>query len=51
MWIVAMHDQDHECPESEDDSCGYWTDRACLVIKLLAAPYSDHPDYDPEWKP
>jgi predicted RNA-binding Zn-ribbon protein involved in translation (DUF1610 family) len=49
--IVAMHDQDHECPESEDDSCGYWDDRACLVIKLLAVPYADHPDYDEEWRP
>jgi hypothetical protein len=49
--IVAMHDQDHECPESEDDSCGYWDDRACLVIRLLAVPYSDHPDYDEEWRP
>jgi hypothetical protein len=22
-----------------------------LLLKLLALPYSDHPDYRPEWKP
>lgn len=34
--------------------CGWATDRAgsaCLTIRFLAAVYSDHPDYDPEWAP
>jgi hypothetical protein len=22
-----------------------------LVIRLLALPYDDHPDYDPQWRP
>lgn len=27
-----------------------WDDRDYL-LRLLALPYADHPDYDPEWKP
>jgi len=23
----------------------------CLTLRLLALPYADHPDYQPEWKP
>lgn len=26
-------------------------DGVCLVLRLLALPYSDHPDYDPSWSP
>jgi hypothetical protein len=24
---------------------------ACPTLKLLAVPYADHPDYQPEWRP
>ena len=29
--------------------CGY--DEPCATIRHLAAPYADHPDYDPAWRP
>lgn len=32
--------------------CGSCEQRQpCETLTLLALPYSDHPDYDPEWKP
>lgn len=29
--------------------CDHHEDFECQTLKLLAAPYSDHPDYNPEW--
>ena len=30
---------------------GYAEGRARQTLRLLALPYADHPDYDPEWTP
>jgi hypothetical protein len=38
-------------PRARTTAAATGTDRACLVIRLLAVPYSDHPDYDEEWRP
>lgn len=28
-----------------------WAEALTLALRLLALPYVDHPDYDPEWRP
>lgn len=48
--IVADHASTHECPK-DGDSCGWWDGEPCDVIRLLALPYADHPDYRDEWRP
>lgn len=35
-------------PDTAVDLDGQWP---CLHLKLLAAPYADHPDYRQEWRP
>jgi Family of unknown function (DUF6221) len=51
--IVALHDDEggaHECV-GHDSAWGTVTDyeRDCRTLRLLAAPYADHPDFDPAW--
>jgi uncharacterized protein DUF6221 len=48
--MVALHNQSHECPADIGDPCG-WLDAgaACVTLRLLAEPFSDHPDYDQSW--
>lgn len=58
--IIALHAQvDIVGPGGEDmaacGACGDTTDEylatcwPCDTLKHLAAPYADHPDYDPTW--
>lgn len=49
--LASMHAGGHECP-SVEDNCGYWIDDTdpCPTICVMAAVYSDHPDYE-GWKP
>jgi hypothetical protein len=52
---LELHDSDgaHECPAGHDSPgdvyAGY--ERECLTLRLLALPYADHADYQPEWAP
>src|SRR5690349_3820689 len=46
--IVEQHDGTHECPK-DGDSSGWWDGEPCDVLRLLALPYADHPDYRQEW--
>jgi hypothetical protein len=38
-----------------NESCGCVsgpsTNYPCDTVKLLALPYADHPDFDPDWRP
>lgn len=54
--ILALHEPNGDycstCLESESDLYGAEYEEApCLNVRHLAAVYSDHPDYDPEWSP
>lgn len=48
--LVALH---HEVPGGESGplcaDCGH--PATCPTLRLLALPYTDHPDYRPEWRP
>jgi hypothetical protein len=46
--IVADHDDQHDCPGWGTASA--WPYVGCSVLRLLALPFADHPDYRPEWK-
>ncbi len=41
---------DH-CRECAVDGLDYVVDGPCMTLRLLALPYSDHPDYREEWRP
>ena len=43
MWAVRQ-EQDHLAVQAHATGLG-------LAIRALAAAYSDHPDYQPEWRP
>lgn len=55
--LAELHSDDeelgaHECPESvrrhpADRGTGF--ELPCLTLRLLAAPYVGHPDFDPDW--
>jgi hypothetical protein len=57
--IVEAHaDPKHYCAPGPIDRDGYswyeagekrWADIPCLHLRLLAAPFAQHPDYDPAW--
>jgi hypothetical protein len=50
--ILALHGESGYGAEMESDEGGYgWDDALSHVFRLLALPYSDHPDYRQEWKP
>lgn len=54
--IVELHNRRHECcilqHDSDEPNTGAYVDAArCSTLRLLALPYSDHPDYQQEWKP
>lgn len=52
--MIALHavedERMHECAGS-DPAYGVVTDYVanCQTLRLLTAPYADHPDYDPAW--
>jgi hypothetical protein len=53
--IVELHTGEHECVSDEAHDAvlvapGYIF-HLDPTLKLLALPYSDHPDYREEWKP
>lgn len=44
------------CDCMSDDDGEYYVGRVdevdgCATLRLLALPYSGHPDYDPDWRP
>ena len=52
--IIELHKGGHECSQydhnGEVDSCTYSHDfEDCSTLKLLAAPFRSHPDWQPEW--
>jgi len=54
--IVALHDRAHRCAvytQAGDSEFCEWVPAfdACSTLQLLALPYADHPDYQPEWRP
>lgn len=54
--IVELHTGWHLCPDGReaDATVGSDTDeswRLCPTLRLLALPYSAHPDFKEEWKP
>src|SRR4051794_20297731 len=56
--IVELHDADtHMCRDESylADGTPYrtddWADGPCVTLRILAAPYIDHPDYRAEWQP
>jgi hypothetical protein len=64
--LLHAHMRDHECISLldqgehsvvDDRPWEYWEAKdtakhgPCLVVRLIALPYSDHPDYREEWKP
>ncbi len=38
-------------PGHGDGGSGWWTTWPCIEVRAIAAVYSDHPGYRPEWKP
>lgn len=50
--IIELHGRHHECSTYNSfggiDTCTWVTDE-CSTLLLLAQPYADHPDYDPDW--
>jgi hypothetical protein len=46
--IVAEHDDQHSCTSWELASAEPYV--GCSVLRLLALPYADHPDYREEWR-
>jgi hypothetical protein len=40
---------DLHSPGAFPDCAGCGDDVPCLTVRLLAAPFSTHPDYDPAW--
>lgn len=46
--ILANHDDTHDCGDRRSWEFPYV---GCRDVLALAAIYSDHPDYRPEWKP
>jgi hypothetical protein len=39
------------CDVGDDDHLYYSRRQGCATLRLLALPYSDHPDYQENWKP
>ncbi len=51
IWVGTIS-SDPELPSPEDFVPGHLKNPAgSMVLRLLAAVYSDHPDYREEWKP
>lgn len=52
--ILELHSGSHECPvydhNGDIDNCGWIDEGDCPTKQHLAAVYSDHPGYRPEWK-
>jgi hypothetical protein len=52
--IVELHDRSHECSvydhHGEIDNCSWEPGGDCSTLRLLAFPYSDHPDFQPGWR-
>ena len=46
--IVADHDDQHDCPGWADASAFPYV--GCSVLRNLAMPYADHPDFREEWR-
>ena len=47
--ILALHQAE---PGQHPDFCGYdLHELPCLTLRLLAAIWSDHPDYHESWRP
>jgi len=49
--IVGLHERRPDWPDCQE--CGdrdYQKPWPCSTLRLLALPYSDHPDYRPEWR-
>jgi hypothetical protein len=54
--VIELHAGDHECSTFNDsigeiDNCVWVTNGDCSTMRLLAMPYSNHPDYRYEWVP
>lgn len=59
--VVGLHTDEHYCPTIDDGSVYFnylegWAEEAehpqlCPVLRLLALPYADHRDYEPDWRP
>ena len=55
--LATRHEPTATDPRLADvtcEICGWVSDiegSACETLLMLAAPYSDHPGYDPRWKP
>lgn len=54
--ILALHGSDHVCPSGNGVGCTDYDAtrdddgmRPCPTLRYLAAPHSDHPDYDAGW--
>jgi hypothetical protein len=45
--LIEDHDDQHECVHWKDASAFPYV--GCSVLRRLAAIYSDHSDYNPEW--
>lgn len=46
-WLDAMNDEDRVNAKKAEARCAV-SER---IVRLLALPYADHPDYDEAWKP
>jgi len=48
--IVDLHTGTHECTEIQGSCVEYFAEwEPCPTLRLLAAPYRNHPDYNPDW--
>jgi len=47
--IASVNDWPYGPGDPEFADMG-WRDHAELVLQLLAQPYADHPDFDPDWR-
>lgn len=53
--IIELHRGRHECSQYDHhgdvDNCTWNDGGDCSTLRLLALPYSDHPEYRSEWRP
>ena len=47
--MCSLHEVIPDAREDEEQCRTF--DYPCLTLRALAAVYSDHPDYDPAWRP
>lgn len=51
--ILKLHTGTHECPDNDWLGTGTYTvyRRDCQTLRLLAEPFSGHPEYQESWRP